>query len=129
MYSRSFCSACWVGLDGRTYNNRGGRQQYVVATDGVEWVRSGGGRFPAHSIPTGFREAPRWGGKAGSKIAYACRAAVIVREAFWREKLTRVGWTVDARTCSYVHFGVHKATTFDILSRLPSKAYKLDLRN
>lgn len=119
---------CWVVLGGKEYADRGGQQQYVNKMDGVEWVHPpSSGKFPPYAIPSGFHEGFREGGAwKGVAIAYTCRTRARIGSG---PTVTRIGWTLDARTCQHTIWGSDVSITFEVLTRTPSKAYKLDLTN
>ena len=120
--------ACWVSfvgqdvLGGKEFYDKGPRQQYIAITDGIEWVESGGGKITEYAIPTGFTDFP---GK-GTKTSYTCRTK-FAGKFTGGGQTSRVGWTVDGRTCQYAYYGFPGATTFEVLARHPDKAYRLHL--
>lgn len=91
----------------------------------MEWVASGGGKITEFALSIGSREGNPWGGLKSIKTAYACRTKFhSPRE---NREITRIGWTIDGRTCQYSQYGVKAATTFEVLARHPDKAYRLHL--
>ena len=117
---------CWVSFGGPEFEDKGSRQQFVAVTDGLEWVESGGGKITEYALPTGFREGSQWGGWKGVKTAYACRTKFAGTETGGGQT-TRVGWTIDGRTCQFAYFAGPGTTTFEVLARHPDKAYRLHL--
>ncbi len=63
----------------------------------------------------------KWGGPGGAYPSYTRRAKV--------GNETRIGWTLDSRTCQFVRGGATSVNDFEILVRKTSKAFKLDLTN
>ncbi len=122
---------CWVTLGGTEYADRGGQQMYVHTVDGVEWLKPPvSGKFPPNAIPSGYHVGFKEGGAGlGTAIAYTCRAKIWGKFDNPKRWVTRVGWTLDARTCTYTYYNKDVTTNFEVLTRLPSKAYKLDLTN
>ncbi len=115
---------CWVTLGGKEYKDKGGQQMYVNKMDGVEWRRPPvSGKFPPNAIPSGFHVGG--GARLGEAIAYTCRTKAVRGPA----TVTRIGWKLDARTCQYTYYNRDVTTDFEVLTRQPSKAYKLDLTN
>ncbi len=119
---------CLVALDGKQFTDKGKVQQYVWAVDGVEWEKSSKGVIPGHAIPTGFRQAPKWGGEASSAIAYTCRTKFVGNLGGTKGKtVTGIGWTLDGKTCHYVYGAAVTTTDFEVLTRKASSAFKLQL--